>query len=114
MLSQIDGTAPPPQPKKQQPVTPPEPDAKARRQAKLDEAEKRDKARREKAAAQKAGQGGSKVDAPDAVPEEAAEQAVVDSYDQSQGDAAEPVPESAVEAEATAQRAEQTVVHEEL
>lgn len=92
-------------------MTPPEPDAKARRQAKLDEAEKRDQARRAKAAG-----GASKVvDAPEAVPEKVADDTATGSYDQSQGDAAKPIPEKAADdVEAEAVEPEQTILHEEL
>jgi protein disulfide-isomerase A6 len=87
---------------------------KARRQAKLDEAEKRDRARREKAARAAEGAGGSKVDdAPEALPEERVV-AVPVSYDQS-GVAADPVPELEVEADgAVVAEATETIAHEEL
>jgi len=126
LQSHIDGTAPPPSNKPKprsteggssdgQKADSSASDAKARRQAKLDEAERRDQARRQKAA-----QGGSgatkasKVDeAPKAVPEETVEEVPV-TYDQTGGGAADPVPEKEAMDAGSAKKAEETIMHEEL
>ena len=90
-------------------------DAKARRQAKLDEAERRDQERRRRAAEGVEGSTkASKVDdAPKAVPEEAVEEVPV-VYDQTGGSAADPVPEAESMDAGSAKEAEETVMHEEL
>ena len=100
LLSHMDGAAP------KQTAASTEPDAKSRRQAKLDEAERKDKARREEKAAKE--DNWSKVDAPDAVPEEAAEHPDTPI---SHADAPEPEPAEIVEEGVEAQ---ETRVHEEL
>lgn len=127
LQAHIDGVAPPPAEKAAQKPVKAGGDArsgstgsqssaaeeKARRQAKLDEAEKRDKARREKAAQ---AAGGSKVDdAPEAVPEERVGDVPV-SYDESGAadPVPEPVPEPDVEVEGTASQPRATIPHEEL
>jgi len=87
-------------------------DAKARRQAKLDEAERRDQARRQKAA--EGATRASKVeDAPKAVPEDGVEESQV-TNDQTGGGAADPVPEMEAMEGNSAQEAQETIMHEEL